>query len=85
MPFFECKVSRSVLTADLIRVTRMKESVYVEAEDEIEAKLKAGHPANWLTKPEKLTFLLAVDVDGCRRLSDDEVKDHSASRFCVRA
>ena len=77
MPFFECKVSRSVFNDDL-KVMRARESVYVGAKDEIDAKRKAGHPMNWLQsagtigKSDKLSFLLTVDE--CRRLTDDEVK-----------
>jgi hypothetical protein len=87
MPVFECKVSRSVFNDDL-KVTRASQNVYVEAKDEIEAKKKAGHPANWLKsvgtlgKSDKLSFLLTVDW--CRRLSDAEVKDFRAGRSGVR-
>jgi hypothetical protein len=78
MPFFECNVSRAVITDDL-RVTRVKETIYVEAKDEIDAKKKAGHPKNWLTSALTLrnadkssSFLLTVDE--CRRLAHDEAK-----------
>jgi hypothetical protein len=88
MPFFECKVSRSVFNDDL-KVTRATESVYVEAKDEIDAKKKAGHPMNWLKpgvtfgKSDKLSFLLTVDW--CRRLTDDEAKAFRPNRSSVRA
>jgi hypothetical protein len=78
MPFFECKVSRAVFRDDL-KVTRVKENVYVEAKDEIEAKKKAAHPLNWLrsavtfVKPDKSSFLLTVEE--CRRLANDESAD----------
>jgi hypothetical protein len=47
MPFFECKVSRTVFADDL-STKRATEIVYIEANDEREAKAKAGHPRNWL-------------------------------------
>jgi hypothetical protein len=77
MPFFECKISRTVLTDDL-RATRVKENVYVEAKDEIEARKKAAHPLNWLRsaptfgKGRKSSFLLTVEE--CRRLANDEAR-----------
>jgi hypothetical protein len=77
MPFFECKVSRAVFTDDL-KVTRLKENVYVDAKDEIDAKRKAAHPKNWLKssatfgKSDKSSFLLTVEE--CRRLTNDEVR-----------
>jgi len=77
MPFFECKVSRTILTDDL-KATRLKENVYVEAKDEIEAKKKAAHPLNWLRsavtfgKADKSSFLLTVEE--CRRLANDELR-----------
>jgi hypothetical protein len=77
MPFFECKVARTVLTDDL-QARRVKESVYVEAKDEMEAKKKAGHPLNWLRsgmtfgKSDKSSFLLTVEE--CRRLANDEIQ-----------
>jgi hypothetical protein len=76
MPFFECRISRTVLTHDL-RATRVKENVYVEAKDEIEARVKAAHPRNWLRsavtcgKGRKSSFLFTVEE--CRRLANDEV------------
>ena len=78
MPFFECKVSRTVLTDDL-RVRRATENVYLEARDEREAKQKAKHPKYWLrsavavAKTDKpSSFLLTVEA--CRAVADDEVK-----------
>jgi hypothetical protein len=77
MPFFECKVSRAVFRDDL-KVTRVKENVYVEARDEREARTKAAHPLNWLRsgvtfgKSDKSSFLLTVEE--CRRLANDEVR-----------
>jgi hypothetical protein len=78
MPFFECTVSRVVITDDL-KVARVKETVYVEAKDELDAKSKAGHPKSWLTSA--LTFRKAdksssflLTVDECRRLAHDEVR-----------
>src|SRR5262249_5061058 len=78
MPFFKCNVSRSVFTNDL-KATRIRQSVYVEARDEIDAKKKAGHPKNWLRsamtcgKADKSSSFL-VTVEECRRLADHEVK-----------
>jgi hypothetical protein len=77
MPMFECRVSRSVFTDDL-KVTRLKENVYVEAKDETEAKKKALHPRNWLKssatfgKSDRSSFLLTVEE--CRRLAHNELK-----------
>jgi hypothetical protein len=76
MPFFECKVSRTIVTDDL-KMNRRRETVYVEAKDEAEARSKAQHPANWLkstgvVRNDKSSFLLTVDE--CRRLANDEVK-----------
>lgn len=77
MPFFECKISRTVLTDDL-RTMRVKENVHVEARDETEARKKAAHPLNWLRsavtfgKTDKSSFLLTVEE--CRRLANDEVR-----------
>jgi hypothetical protein len=77
MPIFECKVSRAVLSDDL-KVTRLKEHVYVEAKDEMETKKKAGHPRNWLKstgtlgKSDRSSFLLTVDE--CRRVTHEEMK-----------
>ena len=82
MPIFECKVSRAVFTDDL-KVTRLKENVYVEAKDEIEAKKKAGHPQNWFKssatfgKSDRSSFLLTIEE--CRRVTNDEVKALSNS------
>jgi hypothetical protein len=78
MPFFKCRVSRSVFTNDL-KATRIRQSVYVEAQDEIDAKKKAGHPKNWLRSAmtcgradKSPSFLLTVEE--CRQLVDHEVK-----------
>jgi hypothetical protein len=78
MPFFECRVSRTVLTDDL-RVGRATENVFIQARDETEAKQKAKHPKYWLRsavavgKPEKSSSFL-LTVEECRALADDEVK-----------
>jgi hypothetical protein len=78
MPFFECKVSRTVFTDDL-KTKRATENVYVEAKDERDARQKAGHPRNWLSsaatfeKADKsLSFLIIVGE--CRQLTKEEVK-----------
>jgi hypothetical protein len=77
MPFFECIISRTVLTDDL-RATRVKENVYVEAKDEMEARKKAAHPLNWLKsavtfkKGRKSSFLFTVEE--CMRLANDEAR-----------
>ena len=76
MPFFECKVSRSVFTNDL-KATRIQQNVYVEAKDEIDAKTKAGHPKNWLrshvifANVAKSSSLL-LTVEECTRLDAEE-------------
>jgi hypothetical protein len=78
MPFFECKVSRTVFTHDL-KTKRATENVYIEAKDESEAKQKAGHPKNWLRsaatfgKVDKSSSFL-ITVGECRRVADDKVK-----------
>jgi hypothetical protein len=78
MPFFECKVSRTVFTHDL-KTMRATENVYIEAKDESEAKQKAAHPKNWLKsgatfgKADKsLSFLITVGE--CSRVTLDQVK-----------
>jgi hypothetical protein len=78
MPFFECKVSRTVFTDDL-KTTRATEIVHIEAKDERDAKTKAGHPRNWLksaatfgTADKASSFLITVGE--CRRLANEEVK-----------
>jgi hypothetical protein len=78
MAFFKCKVSRTVFTDDL-KTTRVKEDVYIEAEDEREAKTKAGHPKNWLKSAgtfgiadKSSSFLLTVEQ--CRPLAKEEEK-----------
>jgi hypothetical protein len=77
MPFFECRISRTVLTDDL-RVKRATENVYIQAGDEREAKQKAKHPRNWLKsammsgKVDKPSSFL-LTVEDCRGLTDDEV------------
>ena len=77
MPFFECKVSRSVFDHDL-KVTWAKQNVYVEAKDEIEAKKKALHPRNWLKssatfgKSDRSSFLLTVEE--CKQVAHDAAK-----------
>jgi hypothetical protein len=78
MPFFECKVSRTVL-ADNLNVRRVTENVCVEAKNESEAKEKAGHPKNWLRsaatfgKVDKSSSFL-ITVGECRRVDDNKVK-----------
>jgi len=82
MPFFECKVSRTVFTDDL-KTRRDTETVHVEAKDEREARTKAGHPRNWLRstatfgKDDKSSFLITVGE--CARVADDEVKSLKAA------
>jgi hypothetical protein len=78
MPFFECKVSRTVFAHDLT-VKRVTETVYLAAKDESEAKEKAGHPKNWLRSAGTLgkvdtssSFLITVGE--CRRVADDDGK-----------
>jgi hypothetical protein len=78
MPFFECKVSRTVFTDDL-KAKRATETVYIEAKDEREAKQKAEHPKNWLrsaatfgTVDKSSSFLITVGE--CRRVADDKLK-----------
>jgi hypothetical protein len=77
MPFFECKVSRTVFTDDL-QSKRITDIVYVEAKDERDAKDKAGHPRYWLRSAgtfgtgDKLSFL--ITVGDCRRVTDDKAK-----------
>jgi hypothetical protein len=77
MPFFECKVSRTVFANDL-QTRRATEIVYIEAKDERDAKDKAGHPRNWLKsaglgKVDKSSSFL-ITVGECRRVADDEAK-----------
>ena len=78
MPFFECKVSRTVFTDDL-KTKRTTETVYVEAKDEREAKHKAEHPKNWLRsaatfgKADKSSSFL-ITVGECRPVADDKAK-----------
>ena len=76
MQFFECTIARTVITDDL-KVSRQRETVYVQAQDDKEASNKARHPANWLKsagriRTDESSFLLMVE--DCRRLADDEVK-----------
>jgi hypothetical protein len=78
MPFFECKVSHTVLADDL-QTKRITEIVYIEAKDEREAKQKAGHPRNWprsaatFGKHDKSSSFL-ITVGECRRVEDDKAK-----------
>jgi hypothetical protein len=78
MPFFECKLSRTVFTDDL-KAKRATEIVYVEAKDEREAKQKAEHPKNWLRsvatfgKVDKSSSFL-ITVGECKRVADDKVR-----------
>jgi hypothetical protein len=76
MPIFECKVSRTVFTDDL-KTTRATEIVYVEAKNESEAKVKAGHPQNWLRSTgtfvrNRSSFLITVGE--CTRVADEKAK-----------
>ena len=78
MPFFECKVSRTVFADDL-QTKRATEIVYIEAKDESEAKEKARHPRNWLRSTatfgnvdKSSSFLISVGE--CTRVADDKVK-----------
>jgi hypothetical protein len=78
MPFFECKVSRTVFTNDL-QTKRATENVYVEAKDEREAREKGGHPRNWLRSAATLERMdksssFLITVGECRRVDDDKVK-----------
>jgi hypothetical protein len=78
MPFFECQVSRTVFT-DELTTKRVTENIYVEAKDERDAKMKAGHPRNWLrseatvVKADKSSSFL-ITVAECSRLAHDKVK-----------
>jgi hypothetical protein len=77
MPFFECKVSRTVFTDDL-QSKRLTDIVYVEAKDERDAKDKAGHPRYWLRcagtfgKGDKLSLLITVGE--CRPVDDHKAR-----------
>jgi hypothetical protein len=78
MPFFECSVSRTIFTDDL-KTKRATEILYVEAKDEREAKMKAGHARSWLKsaatfgKADRSSSFL-ITVWACTRVADNKVK-----------
>jgi hypothetical protein len=76
MPFFECRVSRTVFAHDL-RTQRATEIIYVAAKNEEEAKEKAAHPKNWFRSAgtfgnKSPSFLITVGE--CKRVNDDKAK-----------
>ena len=73
MPFFECKVSHTVLRDDL-QTKRVTEIVYVEAKNEREAKDNAAHPRNWLRSAATFGKKSSSFVGECRRVDGDKAK-----------